>query len=54
MLKNTLRNSLARASAHKYGGPDPVPTKSWHKIVIDIVSVLVIFGFLAWFVISLS
>lgn len=29
-------------------GPEPKPTKKWHKIVVDIATVLVILGAFAW------
>jgi len=34
-------------------GPEPKPTKKWHKIVVDIATVLVILGAFAWFFFSI-
>ena len=48
MLKNTMKNSLNRATLHKYEGPNPRPSKSWHKIVLNIVTILVIAGICLW------
>ena len=31
-------------------GPKPKATKPWHKIVVDIVTVLLFLGAIAWFV----
>ena len=41
------------AGGRMRSGPKPQATKRWHKVVLDIVTVLVVVGLLAWFVCSL-
>ena len=53
MLKNTMKDNLNRAILHKYEGPDPKASKPWHKIVLNIVTILVIAGICLWIGLSI-
>ncbi len=34
-------------------GPEPEASKPWHKIVVNIVTVLLVIGVLAWFILKI-
>jgi len=48
---NGLRKGVSLRTQKHFGnvGPEPKASKPWHKVVVDIVTVLVILGAFAWF-----